>query len=440
MSKELRIWGEDSQNIIPASAKTPKEITSYAVQLKKKEKNQIVSAFDLEHYDMGLTFLWDRTASALKNELATVGVSLLGEMLGRPDVDENDDVNDILTTKDAIHLAEELGVISSTDAMRLRQTNEMLNHFSQMSDDESENEEIEEHEAKSSLKACVKSVLSRPKIEVAKNFVDFRESIESSTLQVGDSQLEMLISSPYFFKKLTLSILLNAAKNNSGAQLEHSLANINTLVPLMWDEFRGTERWQVGHAYAEAYSDGKTSSVSALKSALMKVGGFDYVPENLRSDTFVKAAEAVLRAHDGAYNFYNEHSPVMSLAKLGSAIPTPAFPACMTALLSIKLGNKYGHTWDAQPVVTGLLDNVTSDRWQYYLNQVLPGDMRVLGKLLEGQPLSRWIDEVKLRKLDDLQIKNSTVARLVNASVQGNATRIASASRKLISQYYGENK
>lgn len=436
MDKELRIWNGDSQNLIPTSAKSSAEITSYAVQLKQKDKDQIIFAFDNGHYDMGLTFLWEKTISALKNELSTVGVSLLGEMLGKIDVDENDNVGDILTTKETIHLAEELGAISSTGAMRLRHTNEMMNHFSRLGDSESESEEIEESEAKSSLRACIKSVLSKPKVEIAKDFIKFRELIENSTFQENDTQFQALLSSPYFFKKLTLGILLSAAKNNIGAQLEHSLANINTLIPLMWDGFRDAERWQVGHAYAEVYSDGKTSSVGAIKSVLMKTRGFDYVPENLRSDTFVKITEAILRAHDGLGNFHTETSPITSLKKLGSVIPTPAFPACMTAMLCIKLGNKYGYSWDAEPIATELLNNVTPDRWQYYLNQILPGDMRVLEKLLEDLPLSRWMDEAKLRKLNTLQIKNNAIADLIKASIKKNKTRAMNASKKLIAQYY----
>ncbi|NJK42813.1 MAG: hypothetical protein HC937_04060 [Aquincola sp.] len=59
-----------------------------------------------------------KTVTALKKELSTVGVGLLGEMLGKVDVDEDDDVDDILTTQDAIRLAGELG---TSMARRLRQ-------------------------------------------------------------------------------------------------------------------------------------------------------------------------------------------------------------------------------------------------------------------------------------------------------------------------------
>ena len=32
------------------------------------------------------------------------------------------------------------------------------------------------------------------------------------------------------------------------------------------------------------------------------------MPENLRSQTFLKAAEAIIRAHEGMNNFYNEEA------------------------------------------------------------------------------------------------------------------------------------
>ena len=75
-----------------------------------------------------------------------------------------------------------------------------------------------------------------------------------------------------------------------------------------------------------------------------KFGGFDYVPESLRSATFTRAAKEVLAAHESYQNFYNEPAPMQALASLGSTIPAPAFPLCMKATLSVVLGNQYGHT------------------------------------------------------------------------------------------------
>jgi len=438
MNNNIALWQPESGELIPKSAKTPALISEYAVQLNARDKKQIVTAFESGHFEIGITYLWGKTVTALKKELSTVGVALLGEMLGKTDVDEDDNVEDILTTKDAIRLAEELGIVSSTDAMRLRHTYELVTHFSQMEVNDDSLEEIDDSEAMSALKACIKSVLGRPRVEVAKKFVEFREALEGETLGEHDPRVGMLKSSPYFFYKLTISVLMNAAKKNVGASLEHVLANINVLIPAIWADLRETEKWQVGYTYAEAYAEGKATTVSGVKSALLKVQGFDYVPENLRSDTFRKAAEAIITAHEGFNNFYNEAAPVKSLSKLGTTIPIPALPVCITALLCVVLGNRYGVSNAAWGEALGLLDRLSNDRWGYYVNNVLPGEMRILNKLADQRPVSNWVTVVNRYKLSDVQIKNKTVFQLLKASSSNDYSKVVSAQTKLIQEFYGK--
>ena len=434
----IALWQPENSELLPASAKTPGEISAYAAQLSTKDKNQIVSAFEAGHFEMAVNYLWGKTVTALKKELSTVGVVLLGEMLGKADVDEDDHVDDILTTKDAIRLAEELGVVTSTDGMRLRHIYELITHFSQMEINESDSEEIDEAEAMSALKACIKGVLGRPKLEVARKFVEFRDALEGESLNERDPRIDMLKSSPYFFNKLTVNVLMSATKKNTGANLEHTLANINVLLPAIWVNLRDAEKRQIGHAYAAAYADGKTTTVGGLKSALLKVKGFDFVPENLRSDTFVKAAEAIIKAHDGLNNFYNEAAPVQNLSKLGTTIPAPALPACISALLCVVLGNSYGVAWSAETVATQMLSRLNADRWNYYINNVLPGDIKIITKLMNNKPIAQWMDVVEKYDFKQLQIKNKTIDQLLKASLEKNSSKVAVLAKKMYFEYYGK--
>ena len=441
MNTAMTLWRTDGRDLVPRNIRTPKAIAEHAAQLSKRERRQIVAAFEAEHYEMGLNFLWLRTVTALKRELATVGLGLLGEMLGRVGVNEDDDVEDLLTARDAIRLAEELGVITPTEALRLRHTHEIVTHFNQLAIGEDDGEEMDDSEAIASLKACVKAVLAKPRVEVAKKFVEFREALESESFASDEDRIDHLLSSPYFFLKLTIGILMNSAKNSTGAKLEHCLANTNVVIPRLWPKLQEAERWQVGRTYAEVYSEGKKTSASGLKQALMKVQGFDFVPENLRSDTFVKAAEAILRAHDGMNNFYNEPSPTRSLAQLGTSIPIPALPACMSALLSVVLGNEYGSSWVASSIASDILLGLGRDRWRYYLNQVLPTDSRILNKLASDtgdQPLSQWMVAVEKYNLADLQIKDLQVSMLVKAAAAKKAIDARKSAAKLLRQYYGK--
>jgi hypothetical protein len=206
----------------------------------------------------------------------------------------------------------------------------------------------------------------------------------------------------------------------------------------MWKRIRDTEKWQIGKTYADAYGDGKQIVVSGLKSALLKVRGFDFVPENLRSDTFIKAADQIFIAHEGMNNFYNEALPVKNLLKLGSTIPTQALPSCMSALLCVVLGNSYGTAWSATPDAFVLLDSLSPERWAYYLNRVLPGDIRILDKLLYSKPRSNWITISAKYEFENIDIKNKDVDSLIKVTIEQDGDMIQKVVQKLKRGYLGK--
>src|SRR5438094_2675104 len=440
MSNELTLWEPAETDIIPTAATTVGQITKCAVQLSQRDQRQIVRALEARDFEIGVNYLWVKAMAALKRELGTLGIEFLGEMLGRPDVDERDDVHDLLTDKDAVRLAEERGMVSATEALRLRQTQELIAHFakSEFADPNNIPTEMDDAEAVRALRACIKNILGKPRIEVAHRFVEFRDALLTKPLSETDTSVELLTKSPYFFRKLSVSILLSAIKTATGAGLEIALGNINTVLPVLWDKVRDTEKWQVGHTYAEVYASGMASAMQGLKQALLKVRGFDYVPENLRSDTFVKAADAIIKAHEGIDNFYTELSPVRNLGRLGTVIPAPALASCTSALLAVALGNTYGASFTAAPAAKQLLTKYTKDRWEYYINQCLPGDIRILSKLDSLGPRKRWKDLVQTRQLNSCAIKHSVAKRLIDASAANNDEGLMRAQRRLVQDYYGK--
>ena len=191
-------------------------------------------------------------------------------------------------------------------------------------------------EALSCVKVCVQSVLGLEKVEAAQSFVAFREKLSNGTLADDAPEIVQLLSSPYFFMKTTVSILLNILKTGKGASLENGGRNTAVIIPKLWPQLKGPERWQVGQAYSELFNDGKSAAIKTLHGVLVSTAGFDYVPESLRSNSFTKAAHAVLAAHQGMNNFYNEPKPMKELAAMGSSIPGPAFGNVMTATLAVK--------------------------------------------------------------------------------------------------------
>jgi hypothetical protein len=392
MNQEIILWEGTGLTHIPATAKTPEDILDHAnpKQLSTKDRTQIIYAFNSHSYEMVSNFIWNKAISSLKAQLGKLGTAFIAEMLDRPDIPAEASVAQVLTDYDALHLARELGAVSSTGYFRLKQSFDRIAHFGQLMPEEADDSEMSADEAVGVIRACVETILGQTRIDAAVDFKKFRDRLESGVFDGSDAEITRLESSPYFFKRASIRILLALVKSNTGAQLENALGNANLIFPLIWSELVPPERFQIGRAYSEIVADGKTQAASGLKKILIKVKGFDYVPEDLRSRSFMAAAQNVIEAHEGMNNFYNEPGPTRILEQMGSTIPRPAFPLCMSAVLAVKLGNPYGICYEAQSTANSILNKVTPDRWLYYLDNCLRADDRILEKFAHDNPFARW--------------------------------------------------
>jgi hypothetical protein len=429
MSTAIVPWEAKELVTLPANAR-PKDIVKHATQLTPRDIKQVLDAFKAGSYEMVSTFVWQRAVGALRRQLALLGADFIGEMLGRPDITESSLIEQKVSDFEALRLAQDLGMISSTEALRLRHSLETLVHFHESDDSEG----MTPGEAETCLRACVQAVLGRPKVEVAGKFAEFRQALEQEDFASHDAEMQALDVAPYFYQRTTLAILLARIRRADGAQLEHVLANTNVVLPIIWPKLRTPEKWQAGSTYAEVHAAGRVTAASGLKRALMRVKGFDFVPENLRSRTFAEAASALVQAHEGWNNFQSEGAPAAALASLGTVIPPAALHICISAALSSYLGNAYGISFAAEPHVTSVLDSLHEDRWRYYLEQCLVGDRRILEKLSEDRPLQRWIALCDQHNLTRLGTFSGDLAKLMVATGRRDAASCKSIALRMASQ------
>lgn len=436
MNNSVVVWKEPTWSIVPKDANTAQDIAIVAKNLSLRDQKQIVSAFQSNAYEMMAGFVLNKALSQLKRALASLGMAFIGEMLGRTDIREDSVPTVSISDFEAITLARELGLINQTDATRLSQHLELLAHFDSLNIDDADTQEMSREEAIGFLRTCVNSVLGRDGNIAPVEFVNFRTELESRTFKETDPEVTTLQVAPYFFKKTTLSILLSGIKTKTGAQFEHTLGNIVVLVPSLWRTLRDAEKWALGQSYAEAVNAAISPAVLALKKALTSVQGFDFVPESLRSHTFSAAASNVISVHTAMNNFYNEPAAISALAKLGTTIPWPAFPISMSAILAVFLGNGYGISNAAQNDANSLLERLTNNQWEYYINECLAGDELILQKLsYYGKAQIRWFLLTNMYNFSTKVIKSKEMKSLIENSQRENSQGLIN-SIKVVSAIY----
>jgi hypothetical protein len=82
----------------------------------------------------------------------------------------------------------------------LRHSQELVSLFSQR-DSTEDDDGMEKIEATNIIINCVKSILAKPRIEVANGFNEFRKQLENESLEQDDLRCEKLEISPYFFRR-----------------------------------------------------------------------------------------------------------------------------------------------------------------------------------------------------------------------------------------------
>lgn len=406
MNEIIRPWEAAVKSIMPSCVTDIKDIVGYGNNnLTVKQQEHIVGAFQMGAYDMAAEYAWKKAVSKLRNSLASLGMDFIAEFVQRDDIDDYTPIENVLTERATIDLAERLGVINSTGALHLRQAQELVNHFLSGCSEE----EMTAVDSLCVIRPCVEYILSEANVSVAVAFTEFRKRLLGEDLKKSDSAVLQILNSPLFYIRTVNTILLTAIKKGKQIVKEHALANIAMFLPEVWDKLTSSDKWTIGETYRDVVASGNTLATKGLKIALGKVGGFDYVPETLRSTTFREMARKVIDVHDSFNNFYNETNVVKALSNLGTRIPEPAFLICLDAYLLVYLGNYYGYSRGAAPIAEEELKKVSQERWQAYFSEYIHTDDRILSNLetkTQVYRFQRLLTELCVVNLTGLQKDN----------------------------------
>ena len=187
-------WTRDEPAELPAAA-TPADVAEQARGVGPRDVKSIISAFDSEAYEMVSAFVWGRTTAALRKPIAALGMDFVGEMLGRPDLDQGADPQ-TLGDHEVLSLAEETGHPHDRrgDASQARfGVGQPFRGHAAGCDGRHADDGAD---ALAVLRPCVASVLSNALIEPAAAFVRFRRALETAGRRPEEEGVQGLAGRP----------------------------------------------------------------------------------------------------------------------------------------------------------------------------------------------------------------------------------------------------
>lgn len=420
------LWSTPDGLQIPKSANS-EQILQLGRQLKPVEIQPIAMLYQQEYYESASNLIWTKGMHVLREKVLSLGLDFVGEMVG---IDDKNYIRE-LPSFEVINLASELGFINKTGKMRLSQANELVQHYFS----NNINEEMPKNEIDSVIRYSIQYILGYDESNLKVEFADFRNRLKSCDISREQDMISMLIDSPYFYKKTTVRTLINLLEQTNGAEYETVVANMNEIIVNIWGSLMADEKYFIGMKYSGYSNTGEEKYIKPLKSILLKVHGFDYVPENLRSTAFIQEAKKLKMVHNSFDNFYNEPGAVSRLERLGTKIPKPAISESITSTLMVMLGNRYGVSYGAIEKCEKILDKLSMDDWKFYLEYCMPTAEDVLYKLTYNKDMrNRWVSIVNKYKLNEISISNKNIRNIIVSADKDDLSGIKNNASTLINK------
>ena len=402
-SNKNTLWNANTGIAISKDADTF-TMLSANVMLPEKTIKALKRNYTENDYESVSEIIWDKALGILRERILSMGVELVGEMVGL----DNEAYVRELPAFEVINLATELGFIDATGKMRLTQANELVLHYR----DNKVNEEMAKNEIETIIRACVQYILAYDDTSTSYEFSDFRNSLKREVF--SSSRLEVLKPMPYFYKKTTIRTLINLINTTEGAEYEVVATNFVSVIEAIWESLSSDDRYMIGINYSQYVNEGDSIRTGTYKYALERVRGFDYVPENLRSLSFIYAAKYLKKIHYGFNNFYNEPEAVKRLERLGTQIPRPAIKECVSACLICLSGNVYGCSDGAIDTLKKILNKLDKNAWLYYLDDCFAYDEDFLINISNADNRTqRWCQLVKEYELEKLNVKDGKMQEML---------------------------
>ena len=371
------------------------------IQLNEMEQQAIIVNFNSGLHIVAAEIIWRRTIDILRNRLDFFGEDFIGDMLGYDKPVFADD----LSEQEAIDLNCDVGFIKQNARMELLHHAEQIKQYTSRHYQMIEKISINRNQAITLISDCINFVLSDMTECTMLEFNNVRNRLKTELMSNETDIVVLLVQGQYFAKRTVLRSLINLARTEKDEEKQIVFHNMSIIIPVIWGDLAETDKYSFGTTYAEISSTDKKDYINVVKKILFNVHGFDYVPENLKSNSFIATAKNLMNVHNGINNFYNEPLAAKLLASMGTMIPDHAVYDCLNSVFVCVTGNQYGVSNGAQDDLQGILNGLTIPKWELFFKDLPKNDvlMHHLGFVLgTNDPVQRWCKEISNRELNKM--------------------------------------
>lgn len=333
-------------------------------RLRSYYVSKMIAAVAVGLFDAALNYLWDETVSELRRRVTGYDLAYFFDIaVASPDrrkqlstADDLERVDDV----DLLRASREIGLISAVGHSQLDLIRYMRNYASAAHPNQVE---LTGLQLAQWLETCIREVITLPVDTVTAETGKLLRNIKATRL--ADQDVGSITA---FFDELPADRADALAAGLFGLYTDPSGApetkdNVRRLWRELWPRVSEEARHEFGTKHARYAANADHAQTLASRELLDLVNGQSYLPEQIRTANLSDILDALLAAHRGFDNFYNETSPARALeAFVGNRgdVPAGIAPRYTSALVELFLTNGHGVAIAADAIYRRLLERLDS--------------------------------------------------------------------------------
>jgi hypothetical protein len=371
--------------------------------------SKFVAAAVVGLFDAALNYLWDETIRNLRQKVAKFDLeyfydSVITDQDRRAKLKTDVDLEK-LDDWELIRGCRATGIITEMGFRHLDYIRDMRNWASAAHPNQNE---LSGLQIVTWLQTCIREVLCKEPsglvIEVRKLLSNLRKE-QLSAADIPPIRAAL----PELPEDLSASLLRAVLGMYTDVKLPADVRNnIKLVAPDIWRVCSEEPRYEVGLKFATLEANGEISRAKLAREFLDLVDGLPYLPGSRLELEISTALDALMSAHNGYNNFYNEPGPARQLQRLippSGEVSANVIKRYVKTVVMCKIGNGSGICWAAEPTYDDLISRF-SDKFIFWFAD-LPLDAEFSSRLLLGKCADRY-----------LAVASSLYMKVVNAQLK----------------------
>ena len=346
--------------------------------------SKFIAACMMGLFDAALNYLWNEIIQNLRKKVAYFDINYFYDTAIQDTnkrskfQDEKDLIN--LGDSELVAGCEETGIITKYGYKHLDFIRDMRNHASAAHPNHNK---ITGLNLASWLDTCIEEVFSKEPDSATIEIKTLLNSLREENLSSHDIPpiAEGIRKLP---QDLIHSLLRTVFGMYTDINIEADVRrNINLIATEIWKVSRSEIRYEIALKHSSFEVNGKIGRKKLAYEFLEKVQGLSYLHSDTLALELNKALDALLTAHNGWHNFYNEPIPaelVKSRVPENGKIPKSSIRKYVIVLTICRIGNEYGVSNSAQEIYDELIGNWSNDEARNLIT-LLNEDYKLQSKL-----------------------------------------------------------